>query len=274
MGMNLIMSAVVATTVGAGCSWAHPGANPYRGDPQSALADFAMSDDTRRQLHVLMAAHRYTDAVTITRDGIVGQHRYADLRLMHSGHGQFCQGQVDRSAWSPTHEERGLVYCVGETCVVVPTVCNNVSRLTLRPEEGPVQSGADEPIDISPAAGPPAAPADVVAQGPDSGPLAFLPTDAAPGTAVSLDAPEAGGTGGTPTFPNSPGGGGGGGGIGLPTPPGGGGGACCDTGPIGPGGPGSPPVVVTPTSPVPETPTWALLLAGLSLIAAWRHQRC
>lgn len=265
MGMNLIMSAVMATSVASGCSWAHPGANPYRGDPPAALADFSMSDDTRRQLRVLMAARRYTDVVTITRDGIAGEHSYGDLRQMHSGHGQLCHGNVDRSAWSPTHEERGLVYCVGETCVVVPTVCNNVSLLTRRPDEAPLQSGADEPIDISPSAGPPAPSADVVAQGPDSGPLGFLPTDAAPAVPASTETPGGGGGGG----PTTPGGGGGGGGG--PTLPGGGV-PCCGTGPIGPGGPGTPPDV-TPTSPVPEAPTWSLLLAGLSLLAAWRSQR-
>ncbi len=257
MGVNLIMTAVMATAVGSGCSWAHPGANPYRGAPPAALADFAMPEDTRRQLRVLMAAQRYTDVVTITRDGIAGQHAYADLRQMHSGHGQLCKGSVDRSAWSATHEERGIVYCVGETCVIVPTVCNNVSLVTRKPEEGPLESGADEPIDINPAAGPPATPADaVVAQGPDSGPLDFTPAAGAPGS-TEVPGGGGGGSGGGGGFPTSPGGGGGGGG-----------GPCCDTGPIGPG---SPPVI-TPTSPVPDAPEWSLLLAGLASLW-WLRRR-
>ena len=273
MGMNLIMTTVAATAVASGCSWAHPGANPYRGEPPSALADFAMSEETRRKLRDLMKAHRYTDVVTITRDGIVGQHGYVDLREMHSGHGQVCHGDVDRSAWTPTHEERGLVYCVGETCVIVPTICNNVSLVTRKPEDAPLLGAADEPIDINPAAGPPPAVPDVVvAQGPDSVPLDFI----APATPTTTpDAPPGGGGGGAGGFPGSPigGGGGGGGGGGFPTSPGGGGGSpCCDTGPTGPGGPGVPPVV-TPTSPVPEAPAWALLLTGMALIATRRWRR-
>ncbi len=258
MGINLIMATVMATTAAGGsCSWAHPGANPYRGDPPAALADFAMSEDTRRQLRTLMAAHRYTDAVTITRDGIAGDRHYADLREMHSGHGQRCHGAVDRSAWSPTHEERGLVYCAGDTCVIVPTVCNNVSLVTRKPDEAPLLGAADEPIDINPAAGPPPATPDaVVAQAPDSAPLDFMPAAGAPATP---DSPEGGGGGG-----GSPIGGGGG-----SVPIGGGGGPCCATVPIGPG---SPPVI-TPTSPVPEAPTGWLLLAGLATVASLRARR-
>jgi uncharacterized membrane protein YgcG len=264
MGIDLIMAAVMAAAAGSGCSWAHPGANPYRGQPPAALADFPMPEQTRRQLRALMAAQRYTDVVTITRDGIAGQRHYDDLREMHSGHGQLCHGRVDRSAWSATHEERGLVYCVDDTCVIVPTVCNNVSLVTRKPEEGPLQAGADEPIDIAPAAGPPPAPAPAdaqVAQAAESGPLDFIST---------LPDTPGGGGGGGGGGPGLPGGGGpiGGGGGG-----GGGGGAefpCCGPGPVGPGGPVTPPV--TPASPVPEAPTWALLLAGIAALAARRRQ--
>ena len=270
MGINLIMATAMATAAAGGCSWAHPGANPYRGDPPAALADFAMPEDTRRTLRTAMAAHRYTDVVTITRDGIAGQRRYGDLREMHSGHGQLCHGNVDRSAWSATHEERGLVYCAGDTCVIVPTVCNNVSLVTRKPDDAPLLGGADEPIDITPAAGPPpAAPDVVVAQAPDSGPLDFIP---AAGPPVAPDSPEGGGGGGGGGGSPIGGGGGspiGGGGGGPPTLPGGGG-ACCDTGPTGPIGPDAPPVV-TPTSPVPEAPAWSLLLAGLALLRPLRR---
>ena len=267
MGLNLIMATAMSGVLAGGCSWAHPGANPYRGDPPAALADFTMPEETRRQLRALMAAHRYTDIVTITRDGIVGQGQYGDLREMHSGRGQVCHGSVDRSAWSAKHEERGLVYCVGETCVIVPTVCNNVSLVTRKPDEASVLDGADEPIDISPAAGPPATQDAVVAQGPDSGPLDFIVPDA---PLVAPDSPAGGGIVGTPGFPID--GGGGGGGDGIPTSPGGGSPCCGTGGPTGPVGPGAPPVI-PPTSPVPEAPSWALLLAGLAGVGArgrWR----
>ncbi len=264
MGINLIMTSVMATAVAGGCSWAHPGVNPYRGDPPAALADFAMSEETRRQLRALMAARRYTDVVTITRDGISGKANYGDLREMHSGRGQLCHGAVDRSAWSATHEERGLVYCVGETCVIVPTVCNNVSLVTRKPDEAPTLGGVDEPIDISPAAGPPPTTPEVAAApGPDSGSLDFAVPES---PLFASDSPSGGGgNGGAPGFPI------GGGGGGIPGSPGGAG-PCCESGPIGPVGPGMPPAV-TPTSPVPEAPLWTLMLAGLAIVGALRRLR-
>jgi hypothetical protein len=247
MGSNLIITMAIAAA-GTGCSWAHPAANPYRGDPLTALADFRMLTATRRQLRVLMAAHRYTDVVTITRDGIAGQRQYGDLREMHSGSARLCHGNVDRSAWSPTHQERALVYCVDGVCVLVPEVCNNVSLVTRKPEEALPPTGADAPIDISPAAGPPLieTPADTsIVQFPDGGPLDLHPGVAAPGV---------------PGAPDSPSGGGpiGGGGV-IP---------CCETGPIGPPVPPVPPI-----SAVPEIPAWALFFAGVSLLDVVRRKR-
>src|ERR1700761_8430186 len=110
LGLQLVMSTALVAAA-PGCSWAHPGANPYRGAPVKALGDFGLPEETRRKLRDLMVAHRYTDVATITRDDIVGTHGYTDLRQMHSGHGQVCHGAVDRSAWGPTRQERGLVYC-------------------------------------------------------------------------------------------------------------------------------------------------------------------
>ena len=263
VGLQLILStALVAAPTG--CSWAHPGANPYRGDPTHALADFNLPEPTRQKLRTMMAAHRYTDVATITRDDIVGAHGYTDLREMHSGHAKVCHGDVDRSAWSAKHRERGLVYCAGDACVIVPTVCNNVSLVSRKPDR--VAALDDEPIDIEPAAGPP--PADTPAATPSdmTPPLDFLP----PPDIV----------GALPGAPDSPGGGGGGGppiGAGGPIgggPFGGGGGdiGCCDdigpVVPIGPGTPGLPPITA-----VSEAPAWTLLLAGLALVVRSRRRR-
>ncbi len=252
VGLHLILSTTLLAAQ-PGCSWAHPGANPYRGDPVRALADFELSETTRQQLRALMAAHRYTDVATITRDDIVGAHAYADLREMHSGRGQVCHGEIDRSAWSATHRERGLVYCVAEACVIVPTVCNNVSLVSRKPDRTAALD--DGPIDIEPAAGPPAStPSDLVP------PLDFLPPPDIVGALADMPAPPSGG-GGLP---------GGGSPIGV-GPIGGGGGdsGCCDTGTIGrglPGGGGGLPVG-SPTA-VPEAPAWMLLLTGLAAILA------
>ena len=265
MGISFVMATVVAATAASGCSWAHPGANPYRGDPTSALADFAMADDTRRRLRALMAAHHYTDVATITRDDIVGQQHYDDLREMHSGHGQTCHGAVDRSAWSDQVQERGLVYCAGDTCVIVPTICNNVSLVTRKPDEHAQAAEDDGPIDISPSAGPPPMAA-TAPSNEDSGQATpeFLP--APPGDSGSSVDDNAGGggtSGAACCFIGS--GGNGGGGAGNPI-------ASGPTGTPGssPTGPtGTPPVGSSPpVSAVPEAPASMLMLAGLAVLLA------
>ena len=240
----LLLSAAALATAPANCSWSHPGANPYRGNPVRALADFGLPAATRKKLRAAMAAHRTTDVVTITRDDIVGDHGYADLREMHGGHGRVCHGAVDRSAWSATRHERGLVYCADDACVIEPTICNNVSLVTRRPER---EAALDEgPIDIAPAAGPPTAAADT----PTTVPTDVMP----PGDIV----PSTGGG----EAPGGPG-------DGMPViePPGIGGPIdgdlpCCATRPGGPVGP------VPPIAPVPEPPAAAALLAGLAVLAA------
>jgi hypothetical protein len=145
-----LITALASAALGS-CSWENPGANPYRGDPVDVLVDFGLPDKTRQRLADLMRAHRFSDLVTITRDSIEGQQSYDNLRQMHSGHGVVCRGTVDRSRWPAAHVERGLVYCADGACVLVPTVCNNVSLVSriepARPEEA-------APIDISPNAGP------------------------------------------------------------------------------------------------------------------------
>ena len=245
LGLQLIMTTALATTA-PGCSWAHPGANPYRGDPVHALADFSLPDATRTRLRALMIAHRYTDVATISRDDIVGAQGYTDLREMHSGGGQLCKGRVDRSAWAADRRERGLVYCVDDACVIVPTICNNVALVSRKPAQAAQAPPDEAPIDIAPAAGPPPPQEVAVAPAPESGLSQFL----APG--------DGGGTGGS----GAPGLAGGG--TGSPGSPLGGGDIPCCSGPVGPAGP--PPV--TPTSPVPELPASMAWLAGLA--ALWR----
>ncbi len=273
MGLHLIMTTVYAATavaVAPGCSWAHPGANPYRGDPAAALADFDLPAGTRRKLHALMAAHQTTDVATITRDAMIGHAgaEYADLREMHSGHGQVCHGAVDRSAWSARRRERALVYCADGACVVVPTICNNVSMVTRKPEDT-VASGPppdDTPIDITPAAGPPGQ------SSPESGPPDSF-AGAGPGTIADSAPPGDVTTGGIPPGDLPPGGGGGGAGDSPPLigPPGSGGGS--DSGSGGGGGGGccivSPPT--PPTSAVPEPSGPMLWLCGL--VATFVAQR-
>ncbi len=257
LGLHLILSTALVAAP-HGCSWAHPGANPYRGDPVDALADFDLPESTREKLRAMMRAHATSDVATITRDDMVGDAGgYTDLREMHSGHGQVCHGNVDRSAWSATRRERGLVYCVDGACVIVPTICNNVSLVSRKPDREAVLD--ESPIDIEPAAGPKPAPQDTPATAPPTdAPLDFFPMPG--GGDGTLVAPPGEGGG-------APGGGGGSPGGGVPI--GGGNPPCCDTVPIGPTGPVGPPVAPPPA--IPEVPTALLLLAGLA--ALWPLSR-
>ena len=258
MTIALIVASAIAATASGSCSWAHPGANPYRSDPTAALADFAMPDETRRELRARMSAHRYTDVATITRDDIVGQQRYGDLRDMHSGHGQTCHGAVDRSAWAAERQERGLVYCVGDTCVIVPTICNNVSLVTRRPEQAAQDAEGDGPIDIAPAAGatPPAdVPPTLTAESPG---------DVLAPMSSGDDATFAGSAGPGDVYPGP-----GGGVIGGPGPLGGG--ATPSPTPVPPT-PVGPIATVPPVSAVPEPPAVSLMLAAIAALAALRRR--
>ena len=49
---------------------------------------------------------------------------------------------MTRAAWAPQTQERGLVYREAGQCILVPTVCRNVSRIT-RAEVGNERAEAD-----------------------------------------------------------------------------------------------------------------------------------
>lgn len=104
----------------------------------------------RQRLRERMERREYDDMAVITRDAIVGEHgAYGYLRGMHFGAGRQCS-EVDRSAWARGHEERGLVYREAEHCLIVPTVCRNVSRVT----KLPMLVLPDEPTGAGPARAP------------------------------------------------------------------------------------------------------------------------
>ena len=85
--------------------------------------------DTRARLKARMVARQYDEVVTIRRDSITGRGSYSDtITDMHFGRGQVC-ATVTRARWTDAMLERGLVYCEGPECIIVPTVCRNVSRI-------------------------------------------------------------------------------------------------------------------------------------------------
>ena len=223
----------------------------------------------RARLRARMASRAYDEVVAIRRDSIDGRRAYrSDIRDMHFGGGQRCN-TVDRSGWTAQAEERGLVYCEAGHCILVPTVCRNVSRIRLA--AGGV-SGVAGAAPAEAAAGGAALPAldAVAASDPGSAVALSTPSDqaalplsqvAGPGAALAIDS-------GTETAGASFAGS-----SAAPAPALAAGGP--DRWPPGDGPfPGLPrlPLQVVPTSPVPEPATPLLLAGGLVWLAAWRRR--
>jgi hypothetical protein len=251
----------------ASCSWDRPGHNPFMGDVVAAVDRYAdIPAPVRLRLKQRMQARQYDDLVDIRRDDIVGDYRYEPgIRDMHFGVGRVCR-EVTRANWSPKAHERGLVYCEDGHCILVPTVCRNVSRIERRPTlvAGAQIAPAEEAIDPAAPAADPAVPDDATptsfAEGGGGGVLPLWPTDGsgAGGGALPDD------PGGQPP-PGGPG-------SWWPAPPGGGPVVVLPPG----GGGGGNPGVYVPLTPIPEPSTWLSLIAGLALLVAltsWRQRR-
>ncbi|SFY04255.1 PEP-CTERM protein-sorting domain-containing protein [Janthinobacterium lividum] len=256
------------------CNWNRPGVDPFMGDVVAAVDRYTdIAPPVREQLKERMRARQYDEIVVISRDAIRGKGNYnARISDMHFGPGRVCRN-VTRAGWNEQMQERGLVYCVQGQCILVPTICRNVSRITQAPASAPPAAGA-APGGAAPVAAAPAAPAaagvplidnpDALRGGsftggampPEVASIPFLPFDYVR-TVGGITSPAGMG-----------GGGGGGGGSGRPPDQ------------------GSsiivPPTVIIPTLPptvptvlpaVPEPQTWAMLLAGLALTAFGARKR-
>lgn len=237
--MPLIAAALAATlSVSATCSWNRPGVDPYRGDTATALAHYPDIPAAQRQVLLdKISAGKPDDKVAIRRDAIVGDGRYDPaIRDMHFGKSRMCSS-VDRSRWSEARSEPGAVYCADEHCILVPRICGNVSRITRRAKPKPEQP--DEPVAVT-------ASAPVEPWHPERHPLDWLT-----GTELGLsDGPgheggegedgDAGDDGGTPYL-------------------------TADA--------GNPALwgwdEDQPVQAVPEASTWAMLLAGVGVLAGW-----
>ena len=269
--MSLIATFALAVSAGSvlpQCSWDRPGVNPFMGDVVAAVDHYPdIPAATREKLKARMKARSYDDIAVIERDGIKGKGTYApEISDMHFGPGAVCR-TVTRTKWTAKTQERGLVYCEDGQCILVPTVCRNVSRirrLSAPAAVAPAQAanvassaGAGEdvaPLEFeAPAAGPMAASpaADSFAQ--QSGVPSLAPTSQAGGTGL----PFASGPATTTTTAQAsplPGLSG----LGTPALP-----------------PGrvvtSPPVVELPGGSVnipavPEPDTWAMIAVGLMVV--------
>jgi PEP-CTERM motif len=260
------------------CAWDRPGHTPFMGNVVTAVDRYTdIPQPIREALKRRMAARQYDEIASIERDAIKGRFKYApDIREMHFANGQVCT-TVTRNSWTSAMVERGLVYCESGHCIIVPTVCRNVARITRltdRVAGGEGRRDGDKPgIEVvsTPAAGPsgelkfdpPAAgplagtpsfeqmandpgsvpPKDpVVAVATPPAPLQIIPLP--PPAAVAPADPPSGGSGlidATPVVPPSPF---------SPNPP-----------------PGLPPGVLVDPLPVPEPGAWLMFLAGLAAVA-------
>lgn len=237
------------------CSWDRPGVNPFMGDVVAAVDRYQdIPAATRAKLKARMQKRNYDEMVTITRESINGQAEYSpQINAMHFGQGSVC-GTVTRARWTDQMQERGLVYCEDGECILVPTVCRNVSRIK-RTKQAAAPAAAtnvasstregEDPqalLEMDPTgAGVPGggAPATVAGSEPSFSQVAALPSGQPVATGPSLPGSFTGG--------------------GLTPPPGGG---------LG----GIPPLPPGVTTPVPEPETWALMLAGLATVG-WVARR-
>jgi len=165
--MSLIATLALATSAALpSCSWDHPGNNPFMGDVIAAVDDYKdIPAATRAKLKARMAKLDFDEFVVIDRDHVSGVAQYgSQITDMHFGTSGMCK-TVTRQKWGPKMQERGLVYCEDGQCILVPTVCRNVSR---------IKREDNSPLTIAPGAGVAAAPSDPAAAG---GPTA-LPASA------------------------------------------------------------------------------------------------
>jgi hypothetical protein len=225
------------------CSWDHPGGDPFMGSVVDALDGYTdMPAAVRARLKRKMAARQYDDIASISRDGISGKESYEpEIREMHFGTNRVCK-TVSRSGWSKTREERGLVYCDKTECIIVPTVCRNVSRITRRSGGEPLAAG-----DIFPPAGAIPGDGELVFAAPSAGPVTGPGEVGDPGPGGMAE--PLGATGmvdGDSPWP-----------LGPPLAVAG----------VGGGGPSAVGGTSIFTPPVPEPGTWLLLSLGLAGLA-------
>ena len=261
------------------CRWDRPGHEPFMGDVVKAVDFYRdIPPDVRARLQARMAKRDYDDLVSIRRDSITGKAKYGStIRDMHFGDGRVCRS-VTREAWTASMQERGLVYCDSGQCILVPTVCRNVSRIT-RAGVSPDHAEAPAPGIVG-GVGPNEAGPSFAAPGLLRGPLGS-------GTSVDGDLATPALLSGQPNAEDTP--------FGTIISPSG-----ADSNPPlafgGPflpgfaptvlapiavvppsvrlpvdGGGDVPPVIVIPT-PVPEPDTWVLMLSGLAALGLLRRR--
>ncbi len=257
-------SPVAATATLDTCSWDRPGHDPFMGDVVSAVDRYQdIPADVRERIKVRMARRDYDDVVSIRRDSIAGRARArygSAIRDMHFGSHKLCR-TVSRTAWSAQTQERGLVYCDSRQCILVPTVCRNVSRIT-RAEVANEHAEGETPEPLI-------APVAMLDPGPAPVPVDALPAPIAPAGDPDVASAENAGYGGG--FGGRVGGGPGSfaslSGTGSATA------ASTEKGVLGHVSSASPSIETSAIAPVPEPETWGLMITGLAALAALRRRQ-
>jgi hypothetical protein len=268
--MSLIATLALAVSAGATlpqCSWDRPGVNPFMGDVVAAVDRYTdIPAATREKLKARMKARSYDDIAVIERDAIQGKASYApEIRDMHFGAGAVCR-TVTRTKWAATMQERGLVYCEDGQCILVPTVCRNVSRIRRLDKPSAVAPAQATNVASSTRASEEMAPLefDPPAAGPAAMPETFASASGVPSLSPTTT-PADGGlrlSGNTAPAPAAP-----------PTG---------STGLFNPGIPSLPPGrVSTADAPppgdtvpaIPEPSTWAMVVMGLLVVAYRARQK-
>ncbi len=114
------------------CPWADRGLDRFGGDLVESVDNYtSIPVATRRKLQAKMASRKYDDMTHLTATGNTSDtYVYGAPTYMHFGtNGRICR-TVDISKWAMDDPgERGLVYCEDGHCVVVWTVCRNLSLI-------------------------------------------------------------------------------------------------------------------------------------------------
>lgn len=153
--MSLLAALAISAIIDY-CPWADRGLDRFGGDLVASVDNYVdIPTDVRRKLQSKMALRKYDDLTHLSAAGnSSATWNYGPPTMMHFGtKGVVCR-TVDTRMWKETDRgERGLVYCVEGHCVVVWTVCRNLSKIK---RLGPVAIPSGTPPSPTRAAAPPA----------------------------------------------------------------------------------------------------------------------
>lgn len=146
----MILTLAASASIVASCHWDNPrGARRLVIPPSSVVDNYRdIPVQVRKKLKARMDRFQWEDIAEIRKGAIRGAYEYSDIRHMHFGTGQACL-TVSLENWSPADVERGLVYCESGHCLIVPTVCTNVSRISRGRRVTPTPDTPETPSGIS-----------------------------------------------------------------------------------------------------------------------------